>query len=221
MIAALTVAHIAVLGYWLGAELIINSTYRYACYRDDLTAGVRIGIVDHVMTADQHVRYALALQLILGVMLAAVFGYVPGGNMTLTGAAIAGVLWLAFIEVVHRRRKMPSGILLARADRVSRYLLLVTLLLLSAGLIGSNWNLPFWLRVKLALFAAIIACGVGIRLTLIPQFVAWEQLRESDGDRALNAEIRSSYRQATGILIALWVFIAGIVVLSISRPWVS
>ena len=32
LLTVLLVAHIAVLGYWLGSELVINSTYRYVSY---------------------------------------------------------------------------------------------------------------------------------------------------------------------------------------------
>ena len=62
----LLVFHIAVLGYWLGSELVINSTYRHVAWAADMPFEQRDRLMDHVMDADQHVRYALLLQLMLG-----------------------------------------------------------------------------------------------------------------------------------------------------------
>ncbi len=56
------------------------------------------------MDVDQHVRCALVLQTGLGVALAARYGYVPGANATVFGVAIAVLLWLGYVELVHRLR---------------------------------------------------------------------------------------------------------------------
>ena len=58
----LLVAHIVVLGYWLGADLVINSTYRYVSWSHGMPFAERSRLMDHVMHVDQHVRYALVLQ---------------------------------------------------------------------------------------------------------------------------------------------------------------
>ena len=79
LVQALLVAHIAVLGYWLGAELVINSTYRYVSWSGAMPFPERDRLMQHVMDVDQHVRYALILQAGLGAALAALLGHVPGG----------------------------------------------------------------------------------------------------------------------------------------------
>ena len=40
LLHVLLVIHIVVLGYWLGAELVINSTYRYVSYGSDMPFAV-------------------------------------------------------------------------------------------------------------------------------------------------------------------------------------
>ena len=72
LITLLLVAHIAVLGYWLGSELVINSTYRYVCYGRHIPFAERSRLMEHVMHVDQHVRYALVLQAGMGFGLATV-----------------------------------------------------------------------------------------------------------------------------------------------------
>jgi hypothetical protein len=205
----LLVAHIAVLGYWLGSELVINSEYRFICTRDDLPFAARDAMMDHLMKADQHVRYALVLQLMLGTMLMSQSGLLPVSHILLL---LIGLGWLGFVELVHRCRTHPSGAILGKIDRVSRYVLI--LLLLGAALMAS---LPFWLSIKLALFAGVMLCGVGIRLMLIRHFRIWSEMKEDGPRDESNAAIKRICAQATSILVLLWLCIAVIVTLSITK----
>ena len=170
------------------------------------------------MDVDQHVRYALVLQAGLGFILAALYGYVPGGNTTAAAAAALALLALVFLEFVHHLRHSPTGKRLAAVDRRSRYLFMVLLAAISLGLIGHGWAMPFWLRLKLALFAGVMACGVGIRLALLAHFRTWAVMAREGPTDETNATIRRIYAKATSILILLWVFIAAIVGVSLCKP---
>ena len=216
--ASLLVAHIAVLGYWLGSELVINSTYRYVCHAVSMPFPERDRLMDHVMHVDQHVRYALVLQASLGTALAARFGYVPGGDTLAVAAAVTGIAWLAFVEIVHRLRHHPAAARLGAIDRGSRYILMAVLLALGIGLIGGGWPMPVWLRWKLALFAGVMMAGVGIRMALIDHFRTWAQMKRNGPTAATNAIIQRTYLRATSVLVLLWLFIAAIVVLSVGKP---
>jgi hypothetical protein len=210
--------HIAVLGYWLGSEFVINSTYRYVSYSGDMPFAERARLMEHVMHVDQHVRYALALQVTLGAALAALYGYVPGGDDLAISAGVFGALWLAFIEAVHRLRHSGVGKTLGAIDRASRYVLMAVLVGVAFKLIGGGWPMPEWLRWKLALFAGVIACGVGIRFALIAHFRTWAVMAREGPTDETNAIIRRTYVRATSVLVLLWVFIAAIAVLSVWKP---
>lgn len=218
MTSALLVLHIVVLGYWLGSELVINHTYRYVSYSGDMPFSERARLMDHVMHVDQHVRYALALQAISGIALAALYGFVPGGETLVVTVAIFGVVWLAFIEAVHRLRHRPLGKTLGAIDRGSRYVLMLALLAAALSVIGGAWPMPGWLRWKLALFAGVMACGVGIRFALIGHFQTWAIMEREGPTVQTNAIIRQTYVKATSVLVLLWVFIAAIVWLSVWKP---
>jgi hypothetical protein len=211
------VAHIAVLGYWLGSEFVINSTYRYVCYAGEMPFADRDRLMGHVMNVDQHVRYALVLQFGLGFALAALYGFIPGGATAAWIIAVAAAAWFVFVEIIHHIRHSSAGRLLATFDRRSRYFLM-GFLLLCALTPSETWNLPFWLRVKLALFAGVIASGVGIRLALLSHFRTWAVMARDGPSDETNAIIRRTYWKATSVLLVLWLFIAGIVTLSIWKP---
>ncbi|MEL7297960.1 MAG: hypothetical protein AAGJ86_09880 [Pseudomonadota bacterium] len=212
----LTVAHIAVLGYWLGAELVINALYRYVCFDEHLSFADRDRLMRFLMRVDQHVRYALVLQVTLGCLLAITYGWLPGGESAKLVVVSGGALWLAFVEWVHRATRYRDG--LARIDRASRYLLIVVLLALAFGVLGGSWPIPNWLRWKLMAFAGVVACALGIRLALLTHFGAWHSNDDDDLSDEAMVIVRRTYRRATSILFVLWLFIAVIVFLSVVRP---
>lgn len=214
----LLVAHIAVLGYWLGSELVINNTYRYVCNGSNIPFVERSRLMEHVMHVDQHVRYALVLQAGLGFSLAALYGLIPGAYTTAAITAVLCVLWLIFVEAVHQLRHTRLGARLGAVDRGSRYLFMALLLCLATGLLGGGWDMPAWLRWKLALYAGVMASGVGIRLALIAHFRTWKVMAQEGPSDASNAIIRRTYVKATSVLCVLWLFIAAIVFVSVFKP---
>ena len=216
--SALLVLHVAVLGFWLGAELVINSTFRFVATGRDIPLKSRSRLLRHVMNADQLVRYALAMQVILGSLLAMRAGMVPGSTGLQSVVAVGGAVWLVYIELVHRLRDRRCGPYLAAVDRWLRYVLLAVLAFIAAGFVGSAWPVPGWLRLKLGLFAGVVACGVGIRLLLLNFFATWRQLAPDEDNAAAEAGIRSGYRRSTAVLVVLWALIAAIVTLSVIRP---
>jgi hypothetical protein len=88
----------------------------------------------------------------------------------------------------------------------------------AAGLIVGAWPIPGWLRWKLAAFAGVMACGVGIRIALIAHFRTWSKMVSSGVTSERNAAIRTTYIRATSVLILLWIFIALVVWLSVEKP---
>lgn len=213
----LEVLHIAVPGYWLGSELVINSAYRLVT-GEQLPFDQRTRLMEHVMDVDQHVRYALVLQAALGTALAALYGLVPGGETLAWGVLAAEALWLAFVEAVYRLRHAPAGPTLGTIDRGLRYGLLALLSAIAAGWLGPSWLMPGWLRLKLGLFAGVMACGVVIRLALIRHFTTWGEMTRNGVTAAGNAVIRRTCVQATSVLVVLWLFIAAIVVVNVHKP---
>jgi hypothetical protein len=218
LIKFLLVAHIAVLGYWLGAELVINSTYRYVSWAAGMPFPERNRLMDHVMDVDQHVRYALVLQAGLGTMLAALLGYLPGGATLAWTAAIGMLAWLALVEVTHRRRSTPTGRRLAALDRGIRYAAIIALLGLGVLAAAGQTPLQTWLAWKLAAFAGVIACGLGIRFALMDFYRTWTEIARAGSSDAREQAVRRTYVQATSVLGLLWLLIAAVVALSILKP---
>jgi len=168
-----------VLGYWLGAEFVINMAFRRATLDSERPFVERDRFMDLVMDADQHVRRALLLQLMLGTLLMWQRGYLPTAAISVGLIVAASCAWLGLIELAHRWRKRPLGSSIAKLDRILRYLAILLLFYLAWQ--GSQQRLPIpeWLSGKLALFALVMSCGVAIRLILIRLFDSWQHLTET------------------------------------------
>ena len=218
LIDVLLVAHIVVLGYWLGSEFVINSGYRYVCRAASMPFEERNKLMDHVLDVDQHVRYALVLQLGLGTTLAALYGYIPGGETMASVAAGIAVVWLVFVEFIHHKRKDPIGARLGFIDRSIRYVVMIGLAVVGVGALLATSPLPRWLAWKLILFACVMLCGVGIRYSIIDFYRTWAKIKQDGSTSEHEHSIWHIYKYGTGILIGLWVFIAGITVLSVWKP---
>lgn len=218
MISVLLVAHIAVLGYWLGSELVINNTFRYVSWSQGMPFNERNRLMVHLMNVDQHVRYALVLQLGLGFALGALYGFIPGGETTAWAFLAFMLAWLVFVEVIHHVRFSPVGTTLALIDRVSRYVLI--LILLGAGIynLANATLMPSWLSWKLICFSGVVSSGVGIRIALIKYFAIWQNIEQEGSTPSNEKALKSSYVKATSVLVVLWVFISLIVYLSVFKP---
>jgi len=211
--AIILAVHTVVLGYWLGSDLVINSEYRFIVHRNDLPVPARDAMMDHLMVVDQHVRYALVLQATLGSMLLAGLGLFPAVVAWI--APFAGLAWLGLVEMAHRLRKSATGVQLALIDRIVRYSVGVGLIALAFA--QADW--PLWLRIKLALFAGVIGCGVIIRFRLIHHFTTWAAIVSEGSTPEREAVLRRTYWRATSVLALLWVQVATITVLAVLRPF--
>jgi hypothetical protein len=215
----LLVAHIVVLGYWLGADLVINATYRYVSWSRGMPFPERNRLMDHVMHVDQHVRYALVLQLALGASLASLKGYLPFGSAAVWVAAVLAAAWIFLLELVYRKRRAPSGPLLDTLDLLLWVAAGVVLLAVSGAAATGLMALPGWLALKLALFGGVYLTGVGIRVALMAFFRAWQEVAEKGSTDARETAIRQGYWRATAVLIGLWLLIGGMVILSVGKPF--
>ena len=218
LVEILLVIHIALLGFWLGAELAINTTYRYVSRGRDMPFLERDRLMDRVLNMDQYVRFALIGQAGVGAFLAVRLGYLPGGSWAASLALALAAAWLLLVEITHRRRNEPGGKQLARIDRVVRYAMIALLILVAATGVTDQSALPGWLAFKLVLFAVIIGCGLSLRFQLMAFYRNWKIMEQIGSTDDSEAEIMRIDRRATSILVILWACIAGIVALSILKP---
>jgi hypothetical protein len=213
-------AHVLVMGYWLGSELVINALTHYIARTTTLPGVERMRLWDFLLDVDQHVRNAMILSVPLGFSLGVLLGLVPLGRVGLTLLWIASAAWFAFMWLVHLRRKAPEGRSLARWDWGLRYLLIAAFALCGAISLASGWPIPAaWLALKLLLFSAAIACGIAVRYYIRAAYASVLPAIAADrAGAAENALFRDLMARATWALVVLWALLFTIGALGALKP---
>jgi ABC-type amino acid transport system permease subunit len=218
--ALLKWAHVLVMGYWLGSELVINALTHYIARSTSLPADERMRLWDFLLDVDQHVRNAMIMSVPLGFSLAAYLGLVPIAGVSMGWLWILSALWFWYMWLVHWRRKSPQGATLARWDWRLRYLLIA----LFAG--SALWSLvtgfPYaapWLALKVLLFAAGMVCGIFVRYYIREAYrSALPAIAAGRATAADNAEFALLMRKGTWALVVLWMLLFAIGVLGALKP---
>jgi hypothetical protein len=205
-------AHVLVMGYWLGSELVINALTHYITRTTTLSGTERMRLWDFLLDVDQHVRNAMIMSVPLGFSLAALLGLVPISGVGMWLLWIGSTIWFWFMWMVHWRRKTAIGAVLARWDWWLRYGLIAFFAITAVGslLTGKPYAAP-WLALKVLLFAAGIVCGIAVRY----------YIRADRATPADNAEFQRLMVRGTWALVVLWVLLFAIGYLGTVKPTFS
>lgn len=208
----LIVAHVLIIGYWLGTDLAVYYISN-AIVDDAKPTEVRLFAAKLMFLLDMVPRTALILTLLTGLTLAGARWFPPG----LTNAVWLWPLllaWLALTWAVFRLEHSDWGHRLARIDFVFRVLVSLACLSMSLALffgIGSWATLP-WLGGKLGIMSLIIALGLLIRIQLKPFGPLFGRVAEGRSDVRTEAELR---RLIARVKIPVWMIWIGLVLAAV------
>ena len=213
-------AHVLVMGYWLGSELVINALTHYIARTTSLPGIERMRLWDFLLDVDQHVRNAMIMSVPLGFTLASMLGLLPLTDAAMWSLWIASGLWFWYMWLVHWRRNAPSGARLARWDWLIRYGLIAGFAALGGWSLLRGTPLPSrWLALKVLLFPGAMLCGIAVRYYIREAYRS--ALPAIAADRATsvdNAQFQLLMRKATWALVVLWVILFSIGALGALKP---
>ena len=218
--ALLQWAHVLVMGYWLGSELVINALTHYIARTTTLPAAERMRLWDFLLDVDQHVRNAMIMSVPLGFSLAATLGLVPISGWSMWLLWIGSALWFWFMWLVHWRRQTPQGSVLARWDWRFRYVLIAFFAgtALWSLATGTPYAAP-WLAAKVLLFAGTMVCGIFVRHYIREAYrSALPAIAAGRATASDNAEFALLMRKGTWALVVLWVLLFAIGALGALKP---
>ena len=124
--------------------------------------------------------------------------------MALIWVAAAG--WLAMVILLHIMQPSPRKQLLTTFDFWFRLVMSLGLLGLGLGsLFAGMLALPYWVALKLAIFGALIGCGLIVRVQLRDFGPAFASIASGKGTDADNAAIQRSLGGTRPFVVAIWV----------------
>lgn len=204
-VALLTLLHLLGLVYWLGADLGVFYS-SFVLSDSSRSPEVRVSAARILFALDQAPRICMTLMLPLGVHLAAVTGYMQLPGWAVAAVWALGLGWLAMVLVLHFLGHGRDLRVLTRFDFGFR-LVLAAALLAYAGMAiaGQVASATPWAGWKLAIFAGMVLCGLGVRLRLRPFGPAFARLLAGDPSPADNAAIRRSIGGTRPLVVLIWV----------------
>jgi hypothetical protein len=213
-------AHVWMMGYWIGSDLVVNALTFYTARSTALPGAERRRQWDFLMDVDQHPRNALILSVPLGFTLAAWSGLVSSGVVVLW---VLSLLWFGYMWLTHWQRHGERGKALAAWDWYSRYVLIVACVVSGVwSLLGSGPFATAWLAWKVILFGGVMACGIVIRHYIRVSYQAWPRIwadQKQPGDDRL---VLDAMRRGTHALWVLWTLLVIIGYLGAAKPgWLS
>ncbi|MEZ5499679.1 MAG: hypothetical protein R3E77_09655 [Steroidobacteraceae bacterium] len=216
---ALQYLHIVLFAYWLGGDLGVFLAARRVA-QTDLTLDERLRFLQLLLATDMAPRTALVLMVPVGSTLAALAGWLALPRALLAIIWVGSMLWLALTWHLYLQSRRGRALArLTRLDRHVRLAVIGTFMGLAAGqLMGMLPTVPNWLAAKFALYAFVIVLGLLLRGVITAWRLGFQQLRAGAGVDAANDLIHGAHRRAARLALALWIAVAVIAWLGVTKP---
>ncbi len=211
--------HVAIMGYWIGSDLVVNALTHYVTRASTLPGPERRRLWEFLMHVDQHPRNALILSVPLGFTLSAQIGLLWLDNAAMAMLWIGSAAWFAYMWLVHWKRSAASGPALAKWDWRIRYVLIAMFVYM--GVISLVTGKPLaapWLAWKVILFAGVMVCGIGIRYYIRKSYRVWPRIWAGQGSAEDERAVRTAMNRATWVLWCLWTLLVVIGWLGVAKP---
>jgi hypothetical protein len=214
--------HILLFVYWLGADLGVFLASRYVA-RADLPTAERLRFLELLLKADMGPRTALILMVPVGFTLAARLGLTPFAAGLLPAIWGIALLWLLLAWRLYLMGRDPRAQSLAKLDHWVR--VTVAALFLSLGALSLIQGTPVtagWLALKMIFFAFVVVIGLLLRRIIRDWAMGFAVLTAADASAdavaGANATIFGAYRRATRLAHTLWLLVALIALLGVTKP---
>jgi hypothetical protein len=213
--------HILLFVYWLGADLGVFLASRYVA-RADLPLEERLRFLELLLKIDMGPRTALILIVPVGFQLATQLGIAPFASGAMPLIWLAALAWLGLAWWLYANARTPAAQPLARLDQGVRVAVSVGF----TGLGAWSWfaGTPLearWLAAKFVLFACVVVIGLLLRVTIRDWVRGFGMLRAGEDAATADGLILGAYQRATGLARALWLLVAAVAFLGVTKPLLS
>jgi hypothetical protein len=210
--------HILLFVYWLGADIGVFYSARFvreaSLGREARQTATRImGWVDQIP------RYCLVLMLPVGYTLALQVGVVQLPPVFLVLLWVIGAAWLAMVWAIHHYQGTPRAERLRSIDLVWRVMLALGLVWDAVqGFQRTGHLYTDWISLKFLIFAALIGCGIMIRVLGKPIGPALRAILASGSTPELEAQVARGFSRTRPFVLAIWVLLVAAAWVGIAKP---
>jgi hypothetical protein len=196
--------HVLAFVYWLGGDLGTFLASRYVV-RADVGPEARATALKIMLACDQGPKSCMPLIFPLGLQMGQISGVtdLPAWVMLLVWAL--ALVWSANVQYLYFTDNQTGKARVTRFDFGMR-LLVIALILLYAGaaLVQDRWITADWMAWKMLIFAALVACGLVIRVKLRPFVIAFAQMMTSGSSAESNFAMTTSLAEVRPWVWLIW-----------------
>lgn len=197
-------AHIIAFVYWLGGDLGTFVASRHVTRRD-LSPEARHTALKIMQACDQGPKMAMPLIFPLGFELASVMGLIQIPIWMLGLVWLAALYWCAVVVVLYMNEGKAFTQRLAKVDFWFRVAVIIAVVAFALH----HWAregiiLVSWVAWKLLIFAAMVACGLMIRIQLKPFIPAFVQMMQQGATESGDSAMQRSLNRARPWVWLIW-----------------
>jgi hypothetical protein len=196
--------HIVAFVYWLGGDLGTFLASKQVVNRE-LSPESRHVALKIMLACDMGPKLAMPLILPLGLHLAWLGGSlaVPGG--VIAAAWLLSLYWFAVVMVLYLNEGAPFTAKLSQLDFWFRIAVVIALLAFAGNALVTGTGITAsWAAWKVILFAAMVSCGIAIRINLKPFVPAFGDLMTNGPSESNNSAMENSIQRCRPYVWLIW-----------------
>jgi len=195
--------HIIAFVYWLGGDL---GTFFASSQvvRKDISPESRSVALKIMLACDMGPKLSMPIIFMLGAQMGYMMGIVslPVWALGLLWALTA--LWFFNIAMIHFREGTNFAHKLAKFDLWFRIAVVIGLIFWAAWGLASGGFSGVWFGWKVLIFAALVACGIMIRINLKPFVPAFMKMMQDGASPKTDAAMSGSLAKCRPFVWCIW-----------------
>ena len=200
----LKLLHILAFVYWLGGDLGTFFSSRFVVDAR-LSAAQRGTALKIMLGCDQGPKLAMPLIFAIGYSMSAEVGFIQWPAFVEALVWLIALLWFGNVNYLYFTNNQAAKARLSQWDLYFRIVVVLGLAGLSlAALFGLGPIGPHWLALKIMIFAALVACGIWIRIQLRPFVAAFVQLMGSGSTAEIEATLSRALGRCRPAVYLIW-----------------
>lgn len=201
----LKLLHLLAFVYWLGGDLGTFFSSRFVV-DPKLTPAQRTTALKIMLGCDQGPKLCMPLIFAIGFSMSTQLQFIAAPLWAEMLVWVVCLAWFANVNWLYFTANQAAKAKVAAFDLWFR----VVVVILLAGsaiwaLLGDNFIRPDWLALKVLVFAALVACGIYIRIQLKPFVAAFGALVTTGSTEQVEATLQKSLGRARPAVYLIWV----------------